>query len=173
MRSRQPQRRRTGVRRRRRSSVRCGSSSSCDERSCRSRLARVRAASRRFRTGACHEVHGVEPELERGRGLLEDRPLHRVDVEAARVARVGRPGLGAVELALPVALGAVGVMAVRRVALPPEPVEARRVVGLLAQELDQRVVRVGRGSAERVVAVVRGHGDISVTDVTERTFARS
>ena len=71
---------------------------------------------------ASHQIHRVEPQVQRRGRALKDRALLRVDVQAARVARVGRPGLGAVELALALAARAVGVRAVRGEAVSPEPV---------------------------------------------------
>src|ERR1700730_2825899 len=55
-----------------------------------------------------HEVHCVEPSLERGSCLFKDAPGERVDVIPAMVARVGSTASHAVMLALDAALLAVG-----------------------------------------------------------------
>ena len=85
-------------------------------------------------TASCagHEEHGVEPELKRRRGLVVDRASGRVEVEAAAVAR---PRLAllrrlvALEHALRLALRAMGVLAVRRVAVAPQPFKAGGIIG--------------------------------------------
>jgi hypothetical protein len=71
---------------------------------------------------AGHDVHGVKPKMERGRGLLEDRPFHRMHVETAGVAGVGRSRLGAMEASWALALRAVGGMSIRCIPLAPEPI---------------------------------------------------
>jgi len=73
-----------------------------------------------------------------------------------RLALLG--GLIALEDALAVAAGAMGVFPVRGVAGPPQMLQAGGVVGELPQELGDRVVR-GRGFRSlRFVAVGRRYG---------------
>src|SRR4051812_19090585 len=63
-----------------------------------------RAASAR------HQVHRVEPKVQRRSRAVEDRPCGRMDVVAARVARPRRPRPDLVELACLLALRAVSVL---------------------------------------------------------------
>ena len=109
--------------------------------------------SRRGKTGpstlgtasASHEVHGVKPQVQRGRGLLEDRPGCRMDVMPAARAGPRLPALlGRVlfENSLPLALGALGMFAVLRVAGPPQVFQTGGIVRELTHELHERVVRI-------------------------------
>src|SRR6266545_1424683 len=75
-------------------------------------------------TCACHEIHRVEPQLERRGRAFEDRSLHRVDAEAARPAEPARAllrRLVTLEHPLRVTARAVGMLAVRGEALTPQP----------------------------------------------------
>src|SRR3954451_4720095 len=76
-----------------------------------------------------------------------------MQVMAAGVARIRRPRGNAMELAFPLALRAMSVRAVRRVPLPPEPVQTRRVVRELTHEVHERVRGLGTVSELRRVAV--------------------
>jgi len=58
--------------------------------------------------GRPHEVHCVEPLLERSAGLLEDGSGHRRDHAATVVAGIGRTPGNPMVLALFLALGAMG-----------------------------------------------------------------
>ena len=49
---------------------------------------------------------------------------------------IRRSGFRAMELPVPVADGAMGMVSVRRMALPPEPIQAGRIVGEAPPELD-------------------------------------
>ena len=62
-------------------------------------------------TSRTHEIHRVEPSLERSSGLLEDGPSERVDMIAAMVAGV----CGAIAYAVMLALH----LALRALAMPP------------------------------------------------------
>ena len=96
-------------------------------------------------SSASDQVHGVEPKL-KGRGrTLEDRPLQRVDAEAAGGAEPRWPLLRRVvtlEDPLGVAALAKRMLAIGRVALLPYVAQARLIVGELAHELHQRVFRL-------------------------------
>jgi hypothetical protein len=65
------------------------------------------------------------------------------------------------ERALSNALRAVGVLAVRRIAVPPQPVKAGGVVRKLAYELHERVVRIRRLGSLGLVSVHWWHGYVS------------
>jgi hypothetical protein len=81
-----------------------------------------------------------------------------MDVVAARRAgprlALLRRGVAA-ELPRLAALGAMGRGPVRRVARTPQPIEARRVVGELAHEFEQRVLRLRRGASSWPVAILQ------------------
>jgi hypothetical protein len=84
-----------------------------------------------------------------------------MDVVAARVAVVGGAILHPVKLALDAALRAVGaVVAVRRVPLTPEVVQAGAVVRELLHELHHRVRRFRGCASFRVVPVYLRHEEI-------------
>ena len=68
------------------------------------------------------------------------------------------PRLGAVELPLPLALGALGMFAVLRAAGSPQVFQTGSIVGELRKELGDRVVRVRGLGPTRFVAVGRRHG---------------
>lgn len=57
--------------------------------------------------GRPHEKRGIEPQPERGRGLLKDGSRERVDVMPTMVARIGGTATHAVVLALDAALAAL------------------------------------------------------------------
>ena len=119
-------------------------------------------------SGAGHQVHAVEPEVKRGRGLVEDRPGGRVEVEAASDAipslTAGVEGV-ALERALNLALRAVGVLAIRRVALAPKRLKASRIVRKVAVELHEREARLRRIAADGIVSVYRGHFRVPPTRI--------
>src|SRR5581483_7758890 len=106
------------------------------------------------------EEHDVEPVGQRSRRLREDRPGGRVNVVAAAGAGPRLPLLlrrVPLEAAFLFALRTVGVFAVRRVTLTPEVGQTGLVVGELGQELAERVERLRRGGALRIVAVRGRH----------------
>jgi hypothetical protein len=111
-------------------------------------------------SGASHQVHGVEPQMKRSRGLVEDGSSGRVDVVTApqaspRLALLS--GLVPLELPLLLALGAVGMGAIGRIAVAPEPFKASFVVGKLPHELHQGVLRFGRFLSSRILSISRRH----------------
>lgn len=59
-------------------------------------------------TSRAHEIHRVEPSLERSSALLEDGPGERVDVVSAVIASVGGAARDAIVLAVNAALLALG-----------------------------------------------------------------
>jgi hypothetical protein len=108
-------------------------------------------------SSARHDVHGVEPQMQ-GRGrLVENRSGGRVNVMPAGVAVVSGAILDAVELARHTAFRALRVSAVLGVPGAPEIVEAGAVVGEIPRELHERVRRLRRRSALRVVPVDLRH----------------
>jgi hypothetical protein len=116
-------------------------------------------------SSAGDEVHGVEPKVQGRGGPLEDRPDQRMDAEAARLAKPRRTPLRRlVSLEDPLALAAraLGVFAVRRVALAPDMRQARLVVRELSHELHEGHGRFRGGSASRVTAVNLGHSSLLV-----------
>lgn len=103
------------------------------------------------------EEHGVEPQDERVRRLVVDRPGRRVNVMPARVTTVGRVLAQLVEAPLALALRAEGVLAISAVVLAPEVVKARVVGRKVAQEVHDRVSAFAAACAYRLVAVDGGH----------------
>lgn len=114
-------------------------------------------------SSAGHEVHRIEPQMQRGRRLVEDRP--RCWVEVVPATRT-RPRLAllrhavALEDALRFALRAVRVFAIRRVALAPKDFETRRIVGVLLHELHEGVAGLRRLGSDWLVAVHRWHRSV-------------
>jgi hypothetical protein len=104
-------------------------------------------------SSASHEIHGVEPQVQRRGRLVKDRPGQRIDVVAAVVAVVGRASLHAMEAALAVALLAKRCVTVRGEPLTPKPIEAGSVIAELLDELHEGVRRFGRRAALRCVAI--------------------
>jgi hypothetical protein len=81
-------------------------------------------------------------------------------MQAAVVAGVRRARLDPVELACLAALGAVGVRAVVREALTPQPIETRLVVRELLKELHDRVRGLRSGASTGIVAINLRHAQI-------------
>ena len=96
---------------------------------------------------ARHEINGVEPQVQAGGGLVKDRPRCRVHVKAtgrARPALALLLRLVPLERRLSLATATEGVRAVLGVPLAPQPLQARLVVGEVAQEVAERVLGVRR-----------------------------
>ena len=97
---------------------------------------------------ASHEVHGVEPQVQRRRRLVEDSSSSRMQMISAANAR---PRLALLRSLIPLkltrqfALRAIRTFPVRRGAAAPQPVKARRIIGELTHELHERIRRF-RGS---------------------------
>ena len=111
-------------------------------------------------SGAGHEVHGVEPQVQGSGRLVVDRPCGGVDVGSAGGAGPRLTllrSLVPLEAALLPALLAEGVGAVFGVAGAPQPVEAGGVVGEVPHEFHEGVVRLGRFGSDRVVSVYMRH----------------
>src|SRR5581483_8553892 len=90
--------------------------------------------------GAGHKKDRVEPQVQRGRGLVENRPGRRVDVVATAGASprlAALRSLVALEAALLFALRAVSMLAIGREAVAPQPFQTGRVVRKLALELHE------------------------------------
>src|SRR3972149_1984381 len=107
-------------------------------------------------TSAGHQVHRVEPQVQRRRGLVEDRSGSRVQVRAAsrarpRLALLRR--LVSLERTLRLAFRTVGVLTVFRVAVAPQPFKASDIVGKLAHELHKGVARLRGFGSYRFVSV--------------------
>ena len=95
-----------------------------------------------------------------GRGLVKDRARSRVQVMPAMDARPRLPtlrGFVAAKHALRVALRAMSMFAIFGVAVAPEPFDARRVVGKLAHELHNGVLRIRGLRSNRAVPANWGH----------------
>src|SRR5947209_11598407 len=95
---------------------------------------------------------------------MEDRSRRGVYVLAASGARPGRAAvLDFVLLERPnlLALRALGVLAILRIAGAPKPVQARRIVGEGPLKLHQRPLRIGRCRSLRVVPIDRRHTPLS------------
>ena len=111
-------------------------------------------------SSASDEVHGVEPQVQRRRRLVKDRPRCRVNVVAASGASPRLSPLGRlVPLEGPVgfALRAERRLPVRGIARSPEVVEAGCVVRESLHELHERILRFrGLGSC-RILAINRRH----------------
>lgn len=104
---------------------------------------------------------------------MKDRSGRWVDVVPATRASPRLPallGLVALEAALAVALGAVGVLAIGRVPGAPQMLETGVVVGELRQELSDRVVGSRRLRSAGLVSVGRWHG-VNLLDT--RLFVKS
>src|SRR5215208_375544 len=98
--------------------------------------------------------------MQGGRGLVEDSTSRGVQVMPAmdarpRLALLLRP-VAAMD-ALSFALRTVSRITTRREAIAPKPLKASVVVGKLAHELHERVLRVRRLVILRVFAVSRCH----------------
>jgi hypothetical protein len=111
-------------------------------------------------SGACDQVHRIEPKMQ-GRGrLVEDRPRSRMQMMAARHTRPRLPLLSCVvtpKRAGFVALRTMRVLAVGRQTIVPKPRQARLIVRELPHELHQRVMRVRRGATQRILSISCGH----------------
>ena len=109
-------------------------------------------------SGRSHQEDGVEPQVQGRRGLVHDRVGGRVNVVAARVARVGRATRHAVELADLFAFRALSVLTIGHlVVAAPQVVEARGVVGELTHEVHDCVGRIADLGLLGVVAIRWGH----------------
>ena len=98
--------------------------------------------------------------MQRGRGLVEDSASGGVQVMAAMDARPRLAllrGFVAAVNPLRVAVRAVSGLPIGRVAVAPEPLQARFIVGELAHELHQGILRVRRLVVLRVLSVSRCH----------------
>jgi hypothetical protein len=103
-----------------------------------------------------HQVHGVEPSLERSSGLLKDGPSKRINLSAAMVAAICGAALDSVVLALHAALGALSNAA--RPALLHHVVKA----GVVIRKL---FVEVPNGIAEWLGnALFDSHNAVSVAN---------
>src|SRR5439155_20759883 len=125
---------------------------------------------------ARHEVHRVEPQLQRRGRPLEDRSAHRMDAVAARSAEPARALLRrfvTLKDPLRIAAGTVGMLAVRGEALTPQPHKAGLVIGELPRELQKGASRFGRGGADRVSAVNWGHVSLLVGKKAVRALTRA
>ncbi len=103
---------------------------------------------------ARHEVDGVEPQLERGSGVLKDRSYERVLVVAAVLASVRGTVLLSVVLGNPLARRAVHAFGVE---LDYQIFKASAVIGELVHELHEGVSGLRGLRPFRLVAVYFGH----------------
>jgi hypothetical protein len=111
-------------------------------------------------SSARHDVHGVEPQMQRRGRLVKDRPRCRVNVVAAglacpRLTPLRR--LVALERPFLVALRTMRVLSVRREPGAPKPLQTGGIVRVFAHELHEGVGRLRGRCADRVKAVNRGH----------------
>ena len=107
------------------------------------------AASRR-----CHQVHGVEPELQGRGGILEDRADHRMFMPSTELAAIGRASLGAMMLGHLLAFWAEDAV---RIQPSDQLFKASGIVGILALKLHQRVRAIRNARTDWFIPVDLAH----------------
>ena len=101
-------------------------------------------------SGACDQVHRVEPEMKRRGRFMKNRSRSRVQMMAARGACPRLPLLChriALEGPNYGALRAKRVGPIRRTSVAPQLLQASLIAAIFPHELHQRVARLGRCSA--------------------------
>jgi hypothetical protein len=114
---------------------------------------------------ACHQVHGVEPQVERRRRLVEDRSSGRMQVMAARGAGPRLTllrSLVAFKDTLCVALGACGVLPIFGKLSASEPFQTGCIVRKFAHEIHERVLRLRGCGADWFVSICGCHDSFSL-----------
>src|SRR5260370_2485542 len=98
-------------------------------------------------TSACHQIHGIEPQMQGRRGLVKDGSRSRGQMLSASLTRPSLTLLRVLvtlELALRFALWTMCDFAIVRVAIAPQELKASVVVGELFHKLHERVLGVRR-----------------------------
>lgn len=109
---------------------------------------------------ARHQVHRIEPEVQRGRGLVEDRPRSGMEMMPTGGTGPRLPLLRrfiAFKDRLVIALRAMRMLPILGVPITPEPFQAGGVIRKLAHELHEGVLRIGRFGSLWVVSIDRWH----------------
>src|ERR1019366_1912192 len=111
-------------------------------------------------TSARHQVHRIEPQMQRRGGLVEDRPRCRMYVMTARLTR---PRLALLRRFVAGKFrSAAAPMAHRmdsifRVTIAPQPLKAGRIIGEIRHELHQRKLGIRRLCAYRFISIYWRH----------------
>src|SRR5581483_3649285 len=121
----------------------------------------LKLLSRNPASRASHDPHRVEPQVQRRRRLMEDRPRSRIQLLRARRTS---PSLRLMRHLVPLerahllATRTVRMLTIRRVTLTPQPIKASSIVRETTYELHHRVLRLRRLRALRVVSINGRHG---------------
>ena len=103
---------------------------------------------------AGHQIHRIEPELQRGGRILEDRAAHRMFVMSAKLAAIGRARRGTMMLGYLLAFRAENAVWIEPF---NELFKASCIVWIFALELNQGIGAVGNARTYRVIAIDLAH----------------